>query len=172
MHNHYPLGKVCISKVAYGHKLCSRYFQEKMSELMCTLRFVRTYLDDLLILGTGDIEDHLRQLEMVFQKLDRSGLKIHAEKSKFCGDQVGYLGYDITRNGLKPQIKKIQAIKSLGVPKNIRGVRRILGILQYYRDLWPKRSEILAPLTELTSTKGSVKTPIKILCGYPSTKRL
>ena len=82
---------------------------------------------------------------------------MQAQKSKFCADQVDYLGYVITREGLTPQLKKNQAILSLGIPKNIRGVRRVLGIVQYYRDLWPKRSEILAPLTEHTSTKGAAK---------------
>ena len=97
-------------------------FQAKMSELMCTLEFVRTYLDDLLILSPGTLEDHLAHLEQVFIKLSLAGLKVQAEKSRFCGDQVEYLGYVITRKGLKPQTKKIKAILSLGVPKDIRGV--------------------------------------------------
>ena len=42
-------------------------------------------------------------------------------------------------------------------PKTVRQVRQVLGVIQYYRDLWPKRSEILAPLTELVSTTNAAK---------------
>ncbi len=37
-------------------------FQEKMSDLMATLEFIRTYLDDLLIITKGSLEDHLEKL--------------------------------------------------------------------------------------------------------------
>ena len=43
----------------------------------------------------------------------------------------------------------------------VRDVLRILGIVQYYRDLWPHRSHTLAPLTELVSTRGLPSTEKK-----------
>ena len=44
-------------------------FQAKMSELMLALEFVRTYLDDLLVITKASLEDHLDKLRMVFIKL-------------------------------------------------------------------------------------------------------
>ena len=44
-------------------------FQEKMSDLMATLEFVQTYLDDLLIITKGSLEDHLEKLSMVLTRL-------------------------------------------------------------------------------------------------------
>jgi len=58
--------------------------QEKMSNLMATLEFVRTYLDDLLIITKGSLEDHLEKLSMVLTRLHDAGLKINATKSNFC----------------------------------------------------------------------------------------
>ena len=45
-------------------------------------------------------------------------------------------------------------ILDLAVPRNVRKVRRILGIIGYYRDLWPERSRTLAPLYELVRTEN------------------
>jgi len=39
---------------------------------------------------------------------------------------------------------------NLAPPENVRDIRRFLGMVQYYRDLWQHRSHILALLTELT----------------------
>ena len=42
-------------------------------------------------------------------------------------------------------------------PKNFKGLRRFLGIMQYYRDIWEKRSHILAPLNDLVGECGHTK---------------
>jgi RNase H-like domain found in reverse transcriptase len=38
-------------------------------------------------------------------------------------------------------------------PKNCRGLRSLIGIINYYQDMWVKRSHVLAPLATLTSNK-------------------
>ena len=83
-------------------------FQSKMSELMSTLEFVRTYLDDLLIISKDSLDDHLKKLREVFIKLRESWLKINADKSNFCTTETENLGYTLTRKGIKPQTKKIE----------------------------------------------------------------
>ena len=81
-------------------------FQSKMSELMAALEFVRTYLDDLLIISMASLSDHLEKLRMVFTKLRGAWLKVNADKSKFCALETEYLGYTLTREGIQPQTKK------------------------------------------------------------------
>ena len=109
--------------------------------------YVRTYLDDLLVLSSKSFEDHLNKVELVFKKLISAGLKVHMKKCNFCAPEVEYLGYVITRQGIKPQQDKIEAILKLGSPKTVHDVRRLLGIIQYYRDMWPRRSHNLAPIS-------------------------
>jgi hypothetical protein len=60
-----------------------------------------------------------------------------------------YLGNILTRGGIKPQPKKVQAILALNPPKSVKELRCFLGMVQYYRDMWVKHSEMLAPLTDL-----------------------
>ena len=145
-----------------GIKTAPDIFQEKMMELMSGLDFVRTYLDDLLILSCGSFDDHTTRLNSVLARLRRAGLKLHLKKSTFAKGMVEYLGYVITRQGIMPQLSKITAIRNLKVPTNVREVRKILGLVQYYRDIWPRRSHTLAPLTELVSTKNVSENEKKI----------
>jgi len=58
-------------------------FQEKMNEVFVGLEYVRVYIDDLLIISNGTFDDHLNKLGKVFNKLQKAGLKINAEKSFF-----------------------------------------------------------------------------------------
>ncbi len=53
-------------------------FQEKMSELMETLEYVRAYLDDLLCISKLSLEDHLEKQEEVLRQLCHAGLKVNA----------------------------------------------------------------------------------------------
>jgi hypothetical protein len=62
-----------------------------------------------------------------------------------------YLGYEITRDGIQPQPKKVEAILKLSPPKTKGQLRHLLGMFNYYRDMWQKRSHMLAPLTRLVS---------------------
>ena len=72
--------------------------------------------------------------------------------------ETEYLGYVLTRDGIKPQPKKVQSILALTPPKNVKELCRFLGMVQYYRDLWAKRSKMLAPLTNLVGECGHTKT--------------
>ncbi len=78
-------------------------------------------------------------------QLHNGGLKVNAAKSFFCTHEIEYLGYIITREGIKPQPKKVQAILALNPPNNVKELRHFLKMVQYYRDMWAKHSEMLAP---------------------------
>ena len=111
-------------------------FQEKMLELMESLEFVRAYLDDLLCISKLSLEDHLDKLEMVLGCLCNAGLKVNATKSTFCTLEIEYLGYVLTRDGIKPQSNKVQAILAIKPPTGVKQLRHFLGMVQYYHDLW------------------------------------
>eukprot|EP00804_Cyclotella_cryptica_P023131 CCRYP_000340-RA/>CCRYP_000340-RA protein AED:0.47 eAED:0.73 QI:0/0/0/1/0/0.5/2/0/129 len=59
--------------------------------------------------------------------------------------------------GVKPRQKKVHAILGISLLKNVKDLRRFLGMFQYYRDLWARLSEVLAPLTSLVGECGHTK---------------
>ena len=76
---------------------------------------------------------------------------------KFCAIDVEYLGYILARTGIKPQPNKVQAILAIVPPKQVQDLCRLLGMVQYYMDLWAECSEMLAPLTSLVGECGHTK---------------
>ena len=96
-------------------------------------------------------------------KFRLAGLKINTAKSTFCSFETEYLGYVLTRKGIAPQTKKIDTILALSPPTKVMELRTFLGMVQYYRDMWKSRSEMLAPLTDLVgkccwNPRGRVRT--------------
>jgi len=144
-----PWGKYEYLRLPMG--LCNSpdIFQEKMGTLMEALEFVRVYIDDILCLTVDNWHDHLNKLASVLQRLLEAGLKINADKSFFGRAALEYLGYWITRDGIQPLDKKVVAILRIQPPKTRKQLRSFLGMINYYRDMWPKRSEYMAQLTPL-----------------------
>ena len=152
-----PWGKYEYCHLPMGCCNAPDIFQEEMSELMAGLEFVRVYLDDILCITKGDYSDHLTKLEEVFCHLVAANLKINAEKSFFAKPELEYLGFWITRNGICPLMKMVEAIQNLTAPKTRKELRRFIGLVNYYQDMWHHRSEVLVPLSCLTSKKVPFK---------------
>ena len=86
-----------------GASTPTRDYQLVLRVLQESLEFVRAYLEDLLCISKLSLEDHLEKLEEVLGQLCDAGLKVNAEKSTFCTLEIEYLGYVLTRDGIKPQ---------------------------------------------------------------------
>jgi hypothetical protein len=95
---------------------------------------------------------------VVLRQLRDTGLKINAAKSTFCTLEIEYLGFVLTRDGIKPQSNKVQAILGIKPPTGVKQLRHFLGMVQYYRDLWARWSNMLAPLTSLVGECGQTKS--------------
>ena len=77
-------------------------------------------------------------METVLTRLCDTALKVNVAKSLFCAHEIIYLGYILTREEIKPQSKKVQAILALNLPNTVKESRHFLGMVQYYRDRWSK----------------------------------
>jgi hypothetical protein len=157
----FPWGEYSYLKLPMGFAGSADIFQAEMMDLMEALEYVRAYIDNLLVITRETLEDHLDELREVLRRLREAGLKVNAIKSSFCTHKIEYLGYILTREGIKPQPKKLQAILALNPPNNVKELWHFLGMVQYYHDMWAKRSEMLAPLSNLVGECGKTKTTRK-----------
>jgi hypothetical protein len=86
-------------------------------------------------------------------RLQEAALKINAVKSFFAQANLEYLGYNISREGLCPSQKKVEAILQINALTICKQLGQFIGMVNYYRDMWPLRSHLLAPLSSMTSAK-------------------
>ena len=124
-------------------------FARLMDYILREIKGVLTYIDDVL-LHTQHHDYHLQQLETVLLRLRKYGLKLNASKTIFGADQVQYLGYTISGEGVTLSKDKLEAIKTAKPPGTTRQVREFLGLANYFRFLIPAFSRKSAPLNALT----------------------
>lgn len=116
--------------------------------------WVSTYLDDVII-AAKTLEEHFRLLKLVSDRLRAACLTISITKSKFCQKKVNYVGYILCEEGICVDADKIAPILNYESPKNIKGVRRLLGMGAFYQRFIKAYSDMVAPISDtLKKNKG------------------
>ena len=132
-------------------------FQELMNIVLQGCEdFAIAYLDDILIFSKTH-QEHLKHLQVVFNKLREHGLKLKLKKCAFFQEETEYLGYIISKDGVKPDPKKVEVIRKLPEPKTVKEIRGFIGMCSYYRKLVPNFSKIAEPLIQLTKKYARFK---------------
>ena len=110
------------------------------------------YLDDIIIV-TKTFKEHLEWLSRVLGKIKEAGLEFKLDKCEFCCPQVHYLGFLVNENGLQTDPNKIDPVLKYPVPRNVKDLRRFLGLSSRYRRFLPNYATLASPLTMLIKKK-------------------
>ena len=146
-----------FNRMPFGLSNAPAVFQELMNiVLQGQEEFSIAYLDDILIFSET-AEKHLEHIQQVFNRLRKHDLKLKLKKCSFFQEQTEYLGFIIDKEGVKPDPKKVEAIRQLPAPTSVREIRGFIGMCSYYRRFIPNFSQIAEPLIDLTRKYAKFK---------------
>lgn len=146
-----PFGSFRYERMAFGLSGAPSTFQRVMDAMLVGLRDVEVlvYMEDLLLFSET-IEDHVRRMRLVFDRVREANFKLNVDKCTFAVPEVVYLGHVVSKNGVSPDPSKITAIKDFPQPRTVRDVRAFLGLSGYYRVFIQNYAAISRPFTQLT----------------------
>lgn len=144
-------------RMPMGLKNAPSTFQRVMDNVLKDLqnKVCLVYLDDIICFSTS-LQEHIVNLEKIFQRLRESNFKIQMDKSEFLKLETEFLGHIISKDGVKPNPNKIAAISKYPLPKTTTQIKRFLGLLGYYRKFIPDFARLTKPLTQCLKKNSKI----------------
>ncbi|XP_048580823.1 uncharacterized protein LOC116616199 isoform X2 [Nematostella vectensis] len=138
-----------------------RYMQDCLEDLRDTTCI--PYLDDIIVFSQS-FEEHVSDLRKVLQRLREHGIKLKPSKCKIFQREVTFLGHVVSEEGYRMDQESIKAVTDLKdtPPKTVGEVRRLMGLLSYFRRYVHNFATLAAPIYDLlTEPKGGTSTKSK-----------
>jgi len=135
----------------FGLKNAPATFQHFINDVLSDYLddFVISYIDDILIFS-NNIEEHHIHVKKVLKRLLENNLVVKLEKCEFDKSETTFLGYVISKDGLKMDNEKVKAILEWPSPTNVKEVQSFIGLCNYYRLFIKDFAKIANPIHKLT----------------------
>ena len=146
-----PWGRFCFLKMPFGLNQSQYFIQFWMDYLFWgdLNEGTQVIADDMKIHGL-DEATHDKHLIQVLNQCRKVSLKLNAEKCIFKAESILFFGHVISRDGIKPDPKKMDAIRTIMTPMSKLELQSFLGLCNYLVIYVPSLSAVLQPLRELT----------------------
>ena len=133
-------------------------FQWLMNSVLAGLQWTTciVYIDDIIVVG-NTFDQHLDNLQCIFECLKQAGLKVQPCKCQFLQQEVTFLGHIISPNGIAPDPTKTSKVEQWPTPTSKAEIQQFLGLANYYRRFVKDFADRAKPMHQLTERKTAFK---------------
>ena len=146
-----PLGLYEFKVLPFGLTNAPAIFQQTMNHIFGDKigKSVLVYLDDILVFSKNATE-HLQHLREVLGVLRKHKFYCRLPKCHFNQQEISYLGHLVSEEGIRPDPKGVEKVKSWLEPQCVKHVQQFLGFSNYFQKFIQGCSKLAMPLTNLT----------------------
>ena len=138
------------ARTPMGLRGSSSSFSKLIAIIFNHLDNVITYVDDLIATSNSH-PNMIKLLAKIFKECRYHGLKMNLKKCEFGVEEISWLGYSLSANGVAPELCKAEAVKAMQLPTTVKQVQQHLGFFQFFCHLIDHYALIAAPLSAVTS---------------------
>jgi hypothetical protein len=133
-------------------------------------KFIVIYLDDVTVFSQSD-DEHLRHIKMVFEKCRIFGISLNPKKSLFRLEEGKLLGHIISKDEIKIDPSRIEAIQKLEHPRNIKELQSFIEKINFLRRFIPNLAELLRNITNMLKKDVKIKWDTESRQSFEQVKR-
>jgi hypothetical protein len=122
--------------------------------------FIFIYLDDMTLFSKTD-EDDINHLKQTFVKCRKFGLSLNPNMSYFSMKEGMILDHIVSKEGVKIESERVEAIKQISHPKNKKKVQYFLGKINFLRRFVPNFTEMVKHITNMLKRDHEFKWTTK-----------
>ncbi|CAK1579718.1 unnamed protein product [Parnassius mnemosyne] len=151
-----PDGHYEYNRMPFGLTNAPAVFQRLILNLLKKRNIpgVLAYMDDIII-ASKTIDEGIEKLQAVLDLLKEANLRLNLTKCNFFKKSINYLGFEISHEGVRPGLKKIEAVAAFKVPENVHEVRQFIGLSSFFRRFVPGFASIAKPINSLTKANAT-----------------
>ena len=134
----------------FGLKNAGATYQRLVNEMFSDqlVNTMEVYIDDMLV-KSFRAKSHVEDLRRCFAILNKDEVKLNPAKCTFAVTSGEFLGYMVTKRGIKSNPRKIAAIMELPSPKNMREFQRLTGLIAELKKFISRSTEKFLPFYQL-----------------------
>ena len=136
-------------RLNYGTNASAEIFQHVLQTTLQGLEGVKNIADDIIVFGKTRAE-HDQNLDIIkcLSRLSNCGLKINRDKCSFLKDKLEFFGQIFSKEGTRPDPKRVNDSLNAPQPSSVTEVRSLLGMTNYSSKYIPDFATLTAPLRE------------------------
>lgn len=170
--------QLCWSRVPMGAKGSTASFAKFLHICFQKMPEMLTFVDDMMTMAQTN-EEMVEILDKAFQILRLNNLKLNLKKCRLGWKEVTWLGFSISKNGVRPEMSKIEKCRQLQPPTTVKEIQSQLPFMAFNAQCLEEFQLVAGPLIDLTkkdspwkSTKRHGPLPQKALEAWLTLKNM
>ena len=124
-------------------------FQRILDLTLAGITITFVFIDDILIVTHGTEEEHIEKVKEVLKKLDEANVSLKLDKCTFAAEDIEWVGFKLSQQGVTPKNSKVQAISERLKPTNLKQLRSFLGAVNQFNKFIPNLAQLCFPFRNL-----------------------
>lgn len=150
-----PFGRFRWLRMPMGISPAPEIFQRKLTQTLDNVPGLYIIVNEVLITGQGETQeeterDHDEKLKQFLDRCREKNIKLNAEKFRLRQKETTYIGHRLTADGLKVDPEKVRAVEQMPAPTDVKGIQRLLGMVNYLAKFCPHLSDQCKVMRDLT----------------------
>ena len=138
-----PFGRYRYLRMPFGVSLAPEEFERNLQEKLGDLEGIAVIRDDIIVMGFGEtqeqaVHNHDENLLKLLERARKVNLRLNSRKMELKKSEVKFMGHIISKDGLKPDPAKVEAVEEMPKPTCKQQVLSLLGFVNYLSRFLPR----------------------------------